>query len=939
MRAEDIAAVLEENEEWLMDRILHFALQYGYTPYTSTLAEAWRISIAGLTGALGKGFKLFLQGGGEIEADVDLLKDPVAAFAIEQARRHRSRGVSLGMFLGLFTHYRQAYMDLAAHALPPGQDRDRVVTALLRLFDRMTTAFCVEWAKTGEQGASREMAGTLQAMTNEKNLYLTFFEGMDSPVVLIDAGGRIRNLNRAAARIHDDSVRFGQHYYSAASGLGDKGLIGMDAAEAYPMLAKFIRDFVNGSGSIREVDFMKVVDGHERWFKATLDRMPDVSGKFAGYCLVCHETTRDRMREAAVTRAKVELQRTFDTISDMVFVIDESGTILHANRNMASRLGLEPRDLVGKTCREVLGCTLCSVGGSCCDTDMPVRYENVTGSFLVNRNVLRDSEGVEYGTVHVARDISQIERFREALVAIEGKYKGIFENAPIGIFQSTLEGTYLSVNPEQARIFGFESPEEMQRFYTDIPGQMYVRPQDRQQAIEEGLSFGEISIRDVQLRRRDGSVFWARFRGRVVRDAVGHPLHFEGFVEDVSEYLAAQRELAESESRFRNLLETMDQGLLEVTVMGTVASCNNSMLRILKTNREKFIGRDLASIAHPEDSELLREILAAEMAEDNRHFELRFRSGESYALTLATVVRIKADSGGKARYWFLVLDVTERKMMESKLLQTMKLEAIGQLAAGIAHEINTPTQYVLSNTWFFREALQDLEAAWKGHVAFLAEAEGVPGLAEAVREVRAADEEHQVDYFLAELPAALSETLHGLDRITSIVGSVKQFIHPGHGNTQDADLNRLIESSVSLSQNEWKYVADVTTDLDPCLPLVPCMIDEIGQVLLNLLVNAAHAIVKSLDGRNEEKGRIHLSTHKDGDWAEVRVADSGTGIPAHVRGRIFEPFFTTKPVGQGTGQGLFLAHRCIVGNHKGSLTFETQEGKGTTFIIRLPLMK
>ena len=200
----------------------------------------------------------------------------------------------------------------------------------------------------------------------------------------------------------------------------------------------------------------------------------------------------------------------------------------------------------------------------------------------------------------------------------------------------------------------------------------------------------------------------------------------------------------------------------------------------------------------------------------------------------------------------------------------------------------------------------------------------------------AVEEELQVPFYLEEIPAAVSETMQGLDRITAIVGSVKRFAHPGHDEHSEVDLNELVAQTVTVSRNEWKYVAEMSTDLDPALPRVVCSSQEIGQVLLNLVVNAAHAI---MDARGESGaiGRISIGTTKIDDMAEIRIQDSGTGIPEHVRNHLFEPFFTTKAVGKGTGQGLFIAHRVVVKEHGGSIRFETQMGRGTTFIIKIPI--
>jgi signal transduction histidine kinase len=166
---------------------------------------------------------------------------------------------------------------------------------------------------------------------------------------------------------------------------------------------------------------------------------------------------------------------------------------------------------------------------------------------------------------------------------------------------------------------------------------------------------------------------------------------------------------------------------------------------------------------------------------------------------------------------------------------------------------------------------------------------------------------------------------------------MKEFSHPGNDEMQSIDLNRAIESTLTVCRNEWKYVAELVTDFDPDLPPVTCLPGECNQVFLNLIINACHAIAEAQTDGTQEKGTITVSTRNLGDAVEVRIADTGTGIPEEARRKVFDPFFTTKQVGRGTGQGLAIARSVIVDKHNGSLSFETEVGRGTTFIVQLPL--
>jgi PAS domain S-box-containing protein len=300
---------------------------------------------------------------------------------------------------------------------------------------------------------------------------------------------------------------------------------------------------------------------------------------------------------------------------------------------------------------------------------------------------------------------------------------------------------------------------------------------------------------------------------------------------------------------------------------------------------------------------------------------------------------------------FLIDDLTASKRIESELRQSQKLTAVGQLASGIAHEINTPTQYVGDNTRFLQKAFEDLLVLNLKYGDLLSAAREGRVTEELLAEVDACRQQADFEFLAQEVPQAIRQSLEGIERVTRIVRAMRDMAHPDSGEKLATDINRAIENTVTVSRNEWKYVADVLLDLDAGLPLVPCLAGEFSQVILNIIINAAQAITEVVGDGSSGKGKITVSTrclgmppsaNKSGlgdlgRWVEIRISDTGTGIPEEVRSRIFDPFFTTKEVGKGTGQGLTISRSVIVDKHGGTLTFETETGKGTTFIIRLPV--
>lgn len=299
-------------------------------------------------------------------------------------------------------------------------------------------------------------------------------------------------------------------------------------------------------------------------------------------------------------------------------------------------------------------------------------------------------------------------------------------------------------------------------------------------------------------------------------------------------------------------------------------------------------------------------------------YEFQGGDGPRWFQLLATRFR-----AGEAPHTVVMhIDQSDQKRMELQLRQSQKLESIGQLAAGIAHEINTPIQFIGDNATFLKRAFQDL-------LGLLDQVEADPATA-------AAFEAADLPYLGAEIPRALDESLEGVGRVSRIVRALKEFSHPGNAAMTPTDLNKLIENAAIVSRSEWKYVADLQLELDPDLPAIPCHPDQINQVLLNLIINASHAVADAQAAAPGGKGTIRIRTRPVPEGAEVRVEDSGTGIPPEIRNRIFDPFFTTKPLGKGTGQGLSLAYATVVHQHGGTITVASAPGKGAAFTILLP---
>jgi len=411
---------------------------------------------------------------------------------------------------------------------------------------------------------------------------------------------------------------------------------------------------------------------------------------------------------------------------------------------------------------------------------------------------------------------------------------------------------------------------------------------------------------------------------------------------DISERKELEARLRISEELFSIISNNVVDLMAIIDADGHRIYTSPSYWMALGYSEEEMRNFSSSDLLHPEDVDRVVATLKALFeGQTSNSLEYRLRHREGHYLHFESRgCLIQGKGPGPARALVVARNVTERKIaegekahMESLLRQAQKLEAIGQLAAGIAHEINTPTQYIGDNTVFLRDATQDLCAL----VERLSSALEEPS--ERSRQ-RMADLLRELDfsYLKEEIPRAIQQSMEGVGRVTKIVSAMKDFGRPSGESKEFIDLNRAIESTATVSRNEWKFNAEMEMDLDPDLPPVPCFPGEFNQVVLNILVNAAHAIDEVRQAKGlVTLGTIRVTTRRTDFGVEIRIADTGTGIPEINRERIFEPFFTTKPVGKGTGQGLSLAHAVIVDKHGGHLSLESEMGLGSTFIIELPL--
>jgi PAS domain S-box-containing protein len=411
-----------------------------------------------------------------------------------------------------------------------------------------------------------------------------------------------------------------------------------------------------------------------------------------------------------------------------------------------------------------------------------------------------------------------------------------------------------------------------------------------------------------------------------------------GVMRDVTELKRAEDELLKTNSDLEAVIHASPVAIIKFDRDLVVRGWNPAATTIFGWAAEEVLETPYALVDDAQCEELRAAFETVKLGGRVYNWEIvRHRKDGTSLTAVASMAPIHDLTGEVTTVLAVIADVTEHRQLEVQLLQAHKLESIGQLAAGIAHEINTPTQYVGDNTRFLEKAFSDIAGPLRSLGPLLKAAREGAVTAELLDRLESEAGSADLEYLLEEIPTAIGQTLEGVERVSRIVRAMKDFSHPGSSEKSPTDLNRAIESTVTVARNEWKYVADLVTDFDPDLPLVPCLVSEFNQVILNLVINSAHAIGQANGETGSARGLITITTRRGDGVAEVRVQDTGTGIPEAIRDRVFDPFFTTKGVGHGTGQGLAISHQVIVKKHGGTIDFETEVGQGTTFVLRLPL--
>lgn len=419
----------------------------------------------------------------------------------------------------------------------------------------------------------------------------------------------------------------------------------------------------------------------------------------------------------------------------------------------------------------------------------------------------------------------------------------------------------------------------------------------------------------------------ARKEAELLLEEKSRELYFVN--QELATTAAALREEAKKSS---TVLQNAAEGIITFGQSGLIESANPAANRIFASSANELIGTNIRQLVGQDELPgFTTNLFWTCRPLERRSCVGRRTDGTTFEMELSGS-RVELDN--RLLFTWMVHDATRRRELERQLAFAQKMESVGQLAAGIAHEINTPMQFVTDNLTFLASAFRQLETLLQHCEEWMA-TDGGKRAAELRRIVQEQNDAVTKTEIRTEIPLAIEQASIGTARVTEIVAAMKEFSHPGTRDKSYIDLNKAIQGTITISRHEWKYVAEIATEFDQTLPKVACFPAELNQALINLIVNAAHAI-----GDAQPKsalGKITITTSHDRRDAIIRVSDTGMGIPENIRSRIFEPFFTTKAIGKGTGQGLSIVYSVVVEKHGGTLEVTSEVGVGTTFEVRLPL--
>ena len=530
---------------------------------------------------------------------------------------------------------------------------------------------------------------------------------------------------------------------------------------------------------------------------------------------------------------------------------------------------------------------------------------------------------------------------------------------PLSIIITDTRGVITYTNEAFTSISGYSQQEVMGRNMNTLKSGKHSKSFYKD--LWETITSGKTWTGEIINKKKSGELFFEQATISPITGNNSKISHFIGIKQDISEQKKKQAELSLSEMRFHDMANLLPQTIFEMNIQGRIIYTNRMGFETFGYTREDFEnGVQATMLFAPEEREKVRSNMKNRLEDvpfDNHEYTGRKKDGTLFPILVYTS-RI-FENGTLVGIRGIVLDISERKEAEDQLqqlnrtleqrvdertldlvksqqqvIQQEKLASIGQLAAGIAHEINNPLNFIKINFVTQQGNIADILSILNEYRAFTKQIDSNTVYSSELQKLHSIEQDLDLDMLLADIPQIFAESQGGFERITTIINSMRNFSYK-HALDEKVlfDMNKGIRDTLIISRNEYRYCADIETDLKD-LPPVPCNPEQMNQVFLNLIINGAHAIASQKRAAN---GKIKIATWIDSTSVYCSVADDGPGIPLEVQKHIFEPFFTTKKPGIGTGLGLSISYDIVVHKHHGTLTVDCPEEGGTVFTIALPI--
>ena len=662
------------------------------------------------------------------------------------------------------------------------------------------------------------------------------------------------------------------------------------------------------------------------------------------------DETEERLRiEESLQTERNFTANILDTIEALIIVIDRFGKIMNVNRACERFFGYSKNEFVHLRIWDLLFQSqdnvtihdlLANIQSGLSPFQYANRWKNSDGEHKLiawsSSMIFEDDSDEISNIVAVGIDVTDRQNFEKLLTRERMLLRGLIDSIPDLIFYKDAEGKYLGWNQAFSE---FRQPKirTQKDRYTDTDFYETDLVREFKMSDQQVLETGEaLTYENWTINSEDQPVL-LETRKTPYYGPENEIIGVIGIGRDITRHRLVENALRTTNLEIEQLIASLSSILIALDTDLKITRWNPMAARILNIQSDEAIGKSIHELSLNWNWNAVNSGIDRCLQEKNSIYlePLKFqrKSGNEGYLGI-NVSPIFGNEDSLTGYILLGADITEKQIMEARLAQTQKLESIGQLAAGIAHEINTPIQYIGDNTYFLQQSFTTMFSALSQLGDSLQDADSITP--ELLTQIQESFQLNDLEYLLEEVPVAIEQTLSGVQRVTEIVNAMRGFSHPGVKTRTTLNINRALEDTITVARNEWKYVADLETDFAPDLPDVICQPGEINQVFLNIIVNAANAI-EEVWRKTECKGKIAIKTQYDADHVKILISDTGSGIPKEIQSRIFEPFFTTKDVGKGTGQGLAIAFDIIETKHGGTLSFDTQVGIGTTFTISLPI--